>query len=302
MTGAVMGSYMKRFSVLLFMIIALHTNAYADGLPGQIRLVIDGYDIPNNAFSLYVKEIGATEPLLDINPDQALNPASAIKIIPTLAALELLGPAYRWKTAVYTLGEVRQGTLQGDMLFKGYGDPHFVTEEFWKLLRELKRRGIKHIKGDFLIDDSYFQLPHEDPGAFDNRPHRTYNVLPDAFLVNFKSAYFHFYPAKNGEGVVISADPELANLKIDNRLRLQKRRCGGFQRGIAVTIADSHVADQIMFDGRFPSACDHYIIPRSVLTHRTFAFGVFKSLWAELGGTISGQVKSATAPERDAPF
>jgi len=293
---------MKTFFFLLFMAVALHITTYADEPPRQIKFVIDGYNIPKNVFSLYVKEIGVTKPVLDINSDKALNPASAIKIIPTLAALELLGPAYRWRTAVYTSGKIQNGTLHGDILFKGHGDPYFVTEEFWKLLRELKRRGIKHIKGDFLIDDSYFQLPHEDPGAFDNKPYRTYNVSPNAFLVNFKAAYFHFYPAKNGKGAVVSSDPELANLNIDNRLRLRKSRCGGFQRGIAVTIPDGKLADKIIFDGRFPSGCEHYVMSRSVLTHKTFAFGAFKSLWEGLGGSISGQVKSATAPQGQTPF
>ena len=38
-----------------------------------------------------------------------------MKLVTTYAALELLGPAYRWKTEVYLDGN--------DLVLKGYGDP-----------------------------------------------------------------------------------------------------------------------------------------------------------------------------------
>lgn len=276
--------------------------AGAQTLPPPIKLVTDGHKLPASAYSLYVREIGGAEPLLSINPELSLNPASAVKIIPTLAALELLGPAFRWKTEAYALGTIKNGVLHGDLLLKGYGDPHLVTEEFWKLTGELRRRGLKDIKGDLLIDDSYFSVPPEDAGAFDNKPHRTYNVPPNALLVNFKAVFFHFYPAANGRKVVVRPAPQLPNLTIENRLRLRKRGCWGFQRGVAVAIPDARRADRVIFEGRFPTGCEHYILSRSVLTHQTFAFGVFKALWEQAGGSLAGQVKTATAPEAAKPF
>ncbi len=286
----------------IFMIVLWYGWAGAVELPRPIKIVIEGHKIPLSAYSLYVREVGRQEPVLAVNPEIPLNPASVIKIVPTLAALELLGPAYRWKTEVYTPGSIKGGVLQGDILFKGYGDPYLVTEEFRKILEELRRRGIREITGDLLIDHSYFNVPFEHPGAFDNEPYRTYNVLPNAFLVNLKAVYFHFYPAANGRNVQVHAEPDLAGLKIDNRLRLRKRYCGGFQRGIAVSVPDGNKADEVIFSGRFPTGCRHYILSRSVLTHETYAFGAFKTIWQQLGGSIAGQVQAAVAPTTDKPF
>ena len=291
---------MRKF--FIFTITLWCTWAGAAELPKPIDFVIRGHRIPSDAYSLYVREIGQQEPVLAVNPETPFNPASVIKIIPTLAALELLGPAYRWKTEVYTLGNISNGVLQGDLLFKGHGDPHLVIEDFRKILEELRRRGIRDITGDLLIDASWFSIAHEDPGTFDNDPYRTYNVLPNAFLVNFKAVNFHFYPAANGRNVRVHPEPELAGLEIDNRLRLRKRRCGGFQRGIAVTVPDGNAADQVIFSGRFPTGCNHYIMSRSLLTHETYAFGVFKSNWQQLGGSIAGQVRTAEAPVTGKPF
>lgn len=271
-------------------------------LPPPVKFVVKGHGISSDAYSLYVREVGKQEPTLAVNPDIPFNPASVIKIVPTLAALELLGPAYRWKTEVYVLGNISDGVLQGDLLLKGYGDPYLVIEEFRKILEELRRRGIRDISGDLLIDDSWFSIAFQDPGAFDNDPYRTYNVLPNAFLVNFKAVRFHFYPAANGRDVQVHPEPALANLDIDNRLRLRKRYCGGFQRGIAVTVPDGRAADKVIFSGRFPTGCSHYVLSRSLLTHKTYAFGAFKSTWQQLGGTIAGQVRTAAAPTTGQPF
>ena len=291
----------SRLTVFL-LIAGLHASSAAAELPGPIDFVIKGHGTPPGAYSLYVREVGRQEPVLAVNPEVPFNPASVIKIIPTLAALELLGPAYRWKTEVYTLGSISDGVLRGDLLFKGYGDPHLVIEEFRKILEALRRWGIRDITGDLLIDDSWFDVAPADTGAFDNRPYRTYNVLPNALLVNHKAVRFHFHPAANGRGVQAQAEPELAGLEIDNRLRLRERRCGGFQRGITVTVPDSNAADRVIFSGRFPTGCRHYTLSRSLLTHETYAYGAFVSIWRQLGGSIAGQVRTAAAPATGKPF
>ena len=276
--------------------------ASATGLPQPVNFVINGYKIPSDSYSLYVRDVAAQEAILAVNADTAFNPASVIKIIPTLAALELLGPAYQWKTEVYTLGHINDGVLAGDLLLKGYGDPHLVIEELRKLLEELRRRGLREISGDLLIDSSWFDVPAADPGAFDNRPFHSYNVLPHALLVNFKAVHFHFYPSANGKDVQIHAEPELAGLSIDNRLRLRQRSCGGFQRGITVTVPDGDRAATVIFSGRFPNRCRHYILTRALMTPETYAYGAFKLIWQQLGGTITGQVRSALAPTQQEPY
>lgn len=248
------------------------------------------YQLPAADMGVIVQEVGSTAPLVSINPLVARNPASAIKVLTTLAVLEEFGPAYVWPTEVYVNGPVENGTLNGDLIIKGYGDPYFVTEEFWKMLQALQLQGIKDIQGDLVIDNSHFQILPEDPGAFDNRPFHPYNVVPDAFLVNFKAATFHFYSGSNG-AVVIKSEPELPNLQIDNRVKGIDGRCGGYQRGIAMVVTDPASADRVVFDGQFAKSCGGYTMIRSLLTPPTFAFGVFASLWRQLGGSIAGGVR-----------
>jgi D-alanyl-D-alanine carboxypeptidase len=106
--------------------------------------------------SIYVRELGAEQSLLEFNADVPRNPASTQKLLTTFAALELLGPAHTWHTDVYALGTRSGDRLDGDLLVKGYGDPSLTTERVWLLLHGVMRKGIKQVSGDLVLDDSYF--------------------------------------------------------------------------------------------------------------------------------------------------
>jgi D-alanyl-D-alanine carboxypeptidase/D-alanyl-D-alanine-endopeptidase (penicillin-binding protein 4) len=271
------------------------------GLPASVQSVATRFHVPEASLGLIVQEVGAETPLISINPDVARNPASTIKIVTTMAALEELGPAYTWPTEVYTDGTLADGMLTGNLIIKGYGDPYLVHEEFWKLLQGLRRLGLRDIQGDFIVDNSYFLIPPEDPGAFDGRPFHAYNVLPDALLVNFKAAQFHFYPTKNGTMNIVS-EPELANLTIDNRVRTTDARCAGSENGLMINVPDPVNANTIVFDGFYPRSCGYFVLSRAVLTPPAFAYGVFVPLWQQLGGTISGSMRIGPAPAGRKPL
>ena len=263
-------------------------------LPPGVRVVVNGHKLPADSYTIYVKELGAAAPLLAVNPELPLNPASTIKILTTLAALESLGPDYRWQTEFYPLGPVVDGTLQGDLLIKGGGDPFLVEEHFRGMLKVLQRRGVQRINGDLVIDASLF-----DPGVgavarIDNDRNRSYNVLPHALMTNFQVVNFYFRPHANGRDVSITADPALPNLAIDNRLRLHDAACSGYQRGVAFS-EDTTTATAI-FSGQFPSRCSEYALSRAVLDAPNYAYGLFRKLWGELGGDFAGNWRTGLAP------
>jgi D-alanyl-D-alanine carboxypeptidase/D-alanyl-D-alanine-endopeptidase (penicillin-binding protein 4) len=95
----------------------LLASAYALAeLPSRLQRVVTNHRIPEHTLGIVVQEIGAARPLLSVNADVPRNPASAIKILTTLAALEELGPAWVWPTEVYLDGELKDGKLDGDVV------------------------------------------------------------------------------------------------------------------------------------------------------------------------------------------
>ena len=268
--------------------------AAENALPGSVRSVLNVRNLPDDSLSIYVESIDSGEPILAWNEDVPRNPASVMKMLTTLVALETLGPAYRWKTNIYLLGDVENGTLDGDILLQGKGDPYLVTERFWQMLRMIRQAGITRIDGDLLLDDSYFDVPVHDPAAFDREPLRAYNVGPNALLSNFKVVRYVFEPEPTTGKVRVRLDPEIAELRVRNRLTVAAGSCRGYQRGITVTMNEA--LDEVTFSGRFPAGCDVYSMDRAVLNHNQYTYSLFKSLWLDSGGHISGSWRNVITP------
>ncbi len=256
-------------------------------LPLRVQGALDTRNVPHDTLSIFVADVETGESVLEWRGDEARNPASTIKLLTTLVALDVLGPAYRWRTDVFAMGAIEDGRLDGDLAIKGYGDPFLVTERVWQLLRNVRHAGIQEISGDLLLDDSWFDVGEYDPGAFDHQPLRAYNVAPNALLMNFKVVRYWFEPDHTDGSVNVRLDPPLDNLAVDNRLGLSNGSCRGFQRGITMTTNDS--VDEVTLSGRFPNGCKRYAMDRTVLSHNEFVYGLFDTLWAESGGSFDGQ-------------
>ena len=283
----------------IVMLFVVSGAALAD-LPAAVLNALEVRNVPAESLSIYVEDVDSGEVVLRWHDEETRNPASTIKLLTTLAALDILGPAYRWKTEVYANGSIAGDALDGDLLLKGHGDPFLVTERVWQLLRNIRNRGIREIKGDLLIDDSYFDVGDYDPAAFDRQPLRAYNVAPNALLMNFKVVRYWFEPDEEAGAVSVRLDPQLDNLQVENRLSLRTGSCRGYQRGITIT-ANGPV-DQVTFSGKFPNGCERYAMDRTALSHNEFVYGLFRSLWRESGGVFDGGWKNVVAEEEAEPL
>ena len=179
----------KRLAATFFAVclsVAGAAQAEDDDLPMGVQSALNVRQVPAGSLSIHVADVESGEVVLSWRDGEPRNPASTIKLLTTLVSLDILGPAYRWKTEVFADGDISGDTLDGDLTLKGYGDPFLVTERVWQLLRDIRQLGIREITGDLKIDDSYFEVGDYDPAAFDRQPLRAYNVAPNALLMNFK--------------------------------------------------------------------------------------------------------------------
>lgn len=275
-------------------------NGAETELPVQVRSALNKRKVPHETLSVSVLDLGTGEKILEWRGQERRNPASTIKLLTTLVALDVLGPTYTWRTEVFANGDIKDGELDGDLVIKGYGDPFLVTERVWQMLREVRRAGIQKISGDLLLDDSWFDVGKVDPGAFDRRPLRAYNVAPNALLMNFKVVRYWFEPDSESSSVNVRLDPSLENLRVNNQLALASGSCRGYQRGIAMT--SNHAVDEVTLSGRFPSGCSRYAMDRTVLSHGNFAYGLFNALWEDVGGSFEGRWRRIVVPEGVEPI
>ena len=193
-------------------------SASAEGLPGPVEEALARHRLPTGSLSVFVQDVGAPDPpLVSHRADVPRHPASTIKLLTTLAALEELGPAWKWETGVYVTGPVQGGRLEGDLVLTGSGDPYLVVEQLWRLLAAVRARGLREVAGRLVIDNTRFSVEDEPPpGDFDGKPYRAYNAPPDAFLVNF-NAFDVVVEARAG-GARAWTEPPVAGLRVRSRL------------------------------------------------------------------------------------
>jgi len=283
-------------ALLLALAAALPAGAVDSRLPPAVAAALQAAAIPPSAVAIHVQETGAAVPRFALNAARPMNPASLMKLVTTHAALEMLGPAYAWRTEVRSDAPLIDGVLAGDLHLVGGGDPKLGFEQFWLLLRQLRAQGVRDIAGDLVLDRSAFELQYEDPGAFDAKPTRPYNVSPDALLVGFKSLRLQLRPDAAAQTLRLMAEPQPANLEIANLLRLGRGACGDWREGLSAELAADGSRFRLVLSGTYPLACGDKTWNVAVMSHADYVAGVFRQLWQELGGSLRGGVRNGIAP------
>lgn len=285
-----------RLIILLGSLFAFGCTAQADPLPESVILELKKANIPPDSIAIEICEAGKSSPLISLNADMAMNPASTMKLLTTYAGLEILGPSYQWKTEAYLDGKLENGILYGNVIFKGYGDPKLTIEAFWLWLREFRQRGLREIRGDIVLDSSFFSLDQYDPSAFDNKPSRAYNAGPNALLLNLNALHLRLLP--NGEQITALLEPELYDYQLINRITTSANLpCNGEDA------YQSHLEGRnIVLEGKIPANCGEKQDYFSLLPSDEYFFAVFAALWHELGGQIQGRVKTGPAPDSLSAF
>lgn len=301
-------SRMPRFYLCLSLLIlhsALPGVAFSQGLPAAVKQKLQQLAIPETATGVYVQEIGKNQPVVAVNADAAMNPASVMKLLTTYAGLELLGPAYTWPTMLYANGKIIDGVLHGDLIIKGYGDPKLDLENFWLLIHRLRQTGLHEIKGNLILDHSHYDIPADDPGEFDGQPYRTYNVLPEALLINYRTSTIHLFPEPEKNAVRAVVDPLPESLRVQNNLKLTQGKCGDWQNLLTIdVVADKEDKNNftVALNGSFSRQCGKQSYMLSLQDSAVYTRDLFKRLWGQQGGVFHGDVMSGQTPQSLSPL
>ncbi len=267
-------------------------------LPPSIIKALVKAQVPPEAVSFLVVEAnGQQPPRLRHRVDQAMNPASVMKLVTTYAALDSLGPDFTWITSVIADGTLSNGRLDGNLLVRGGGDPKLVVERLQGLLGQVQASGVREVRGDIVLDRSAFALPPPRPAEFDGEPLRPYNVQPDALLINFKSLVMTFTPDRAQDRVLVRSEPPLAGVQIDTSVPLLTTPCGDWRSGLRASL-DQPL--RVQFQGGYPLACGERVWPTAYADPASFAARAMEGSWRQLGGALSGTVRDATPAERSA--
>ena len=263
-------------------------------LPPEVYAALARADVPADALAVVVQDVGSTRHRLAWQAETAFNPASLAKLLTAYAALDLLGPAWRWTTPVWLHGPVdANGVLDGDLVIQGGGDPTLVLERIWLLLRRVQQLGVSEIRGDIVLDRSAFVMPERHPGEFDGEPLRPYNVQPDALLLNYRALVLNIVPDAARGVALVGIEPPLDGLRADTRVPLLPGPCEDWRAALQADFADPL---QVRLAGGFPLACGERSWTLAYAEPKAYNARLLAALWRELGGTLGGRVRDGIAP------
>lgn len=96
-------------------------------------------------------DVSTAEILDSFNPTAPVPPASVIKAITTLFALDRLGKDHQFATHILGTQNVSAGTLSGDLILSGGGDPTLTTDSLGEMVAALARSGLRRVTGRYLV-------------------------------------------------------------------------------------------------------------------------------------------------------
>ncbi len=256
------------------------------GLPKVLTQALVKAGIQSDDVALWIAPVGKTTPQLALNEKKVMKPASVVKVVSTVAALDLLGPDYRWKTRWLSDGlPDKNGTVSG-LVFQGGGDPYYVIERLWLAAERLKNLGVRAVKGDIGVDRRLFAVA-SDESFSDGQKTRSYNVQADAAQVSFRSVCMEITPMPEIGVARIGTIPRLESFRVTREVPLTNGACNNWKKSLKARIDEKSVR----FSGAFPASCGARVWPVTLWKPDQFLTKVFSQVFSEVGIRWTGTVK-----------
>jgi serine-type D-Ala-D-Ala carboxypeptidase/endopeptidase (penicillin-binding protein 4) len=227
--------------------------------------------------------------------DVLLNPASNVKLFTSAAVLTRLGPEYRFQTEVHADAPPHAGAVK-TLFVKGKGDPTFVTERLWALAGEIAHHGVRTVKGDLVVDDSFFDGEREGPGYDQERGDRSYLAPIGALSLNFNTVAIHVSPgSRPGEKGHVEVEPPSDFFQIENRTVTVR---GNARRRVApMSVPLPGGRQRIIVEARLPVGSRDQVFWRKIDDPPSYFGHTLKQLLELRGVKVSGAVRRGTVPD-----
>ena len=300
--------FLRPVATLALLLAAAGDRAVAapDGLADRLAAAVASAGLGDATVAVAVRRVADGGLVFGRHAGDPVIPASNAKVATCAAAWLRLGPDWRWTTTVTQQGtRGADGTLRGDLLVRGDGDPTIsarfgggraaATLEQWAAI--LRERGLTRVAGHLLLDDSAFDAQRLHPDWPEDQVSRWYSAEITALTLN--DGCVDLQVAAEGSRPRWVADPATAYVEVDNDCRVTASR-----REHQVSVWRTAGANRIRIWGRvWPGAAD---APFSVpVQDPALFFGqVLRECLARAGITVEGTVRRATADEarREGPM
>jgi len=295
---------------LVFALLPAHAanskKAPAGKLGRDIETILQDPDAARGFWGVYAVSLDNGRSLIAVNQDKLFTPASNAKLFTTAAVFGLIGPDYRFKTTVETMGSLdKYGRLNSDLVLIGRGDPNLSgrtlpynmhTERkappiqvLQDLADQLVRHGLKYVDGDIVADDSYFVWERYDEGWSQDDLAREWGAPVSALTINDNVIFVNVMPAdRPGERAFLNITPFPEYYKVENRVITTPS--GSEPRTVSINREPG--SNLLTFWGNIPQDDPGFGEALAIDDPADFTARLFRQLLEERGVTIYGRSRT----------
>lgn len=275
---------MKKKIILLMMIIMLcylpitfvkKARSSVQTMTAKVNSVI-AENWKTNEYSITVRDLETGNVLYDNNGEKMIRPASTHKLLVSAAALDLLGPDYRFATKTYIDGPIENGVLNGNIYLQGGGDPTLLPNHLESFANGLKEMGILKITGSLIGDDTWFDADRLPKGIVPQEEAESYASRISALTISPNDQYdiatvqVEVTGLKVGTTANVQLVPFASTIPVVNKTKIVKKG-----EESTVNITREYGADRIIVTGNLPAGSQENIFV-TVFNPTQYTLDVFR--------------------------
>ncbi|WP_121641083.1 D-alanyl-D-alanine carboxypeptidase/D-alanyl-D-alanine-endopeptidase [Virgibacillus sp. Bac330] len=271
-----------------------NAEVQANSLEEKLSKILTNKRLDGTTTSVSVMHANTGDILFSENSDRRLHPASNMKLITSIAALEILGENYQFTTQVRTNGKVKGKVLHGDLFLQGKGDPTLLKSDLKQMAVDMKEQGIRKVKGNIIADDTWFDderlsqdLNWSDESFYTGAQVSALTLSPNQDY-DAGTVIVHVLPQATESGkAIIEVTPKTDYIKIVNRTQIVDT-----DKPKDIAIEREHGTNRIIVEGNMPKESTQVRSWVAVWEPTMYALDVFQKTLQEEGIDFIGKTEA----------
>lgn len=280
-------------------------NTAAERFATRAGLLLNAAPANKGEWGILVLDGDTADVLYQLNADKYFVPASNMKLFTTGLALATLGPEYRFHTTIESYQPIgSDGTLPGDLVLVGRGDPNLSNRKFPydgkeefdgsadRVMAEfadaLLAKGLKKVSGDIVGDDSYFPRERYPSGWEIDDMVWEYGAAISAIVVDDNTVIAQLTPGNGaGDPVLVSLDPPTTEFTIVNQVVTS---APGVKADL--TLSREPGSNQVVVKGTLPAHGNRRKLQLAIQEPALNAASMLKGLLEQRGIFVTGGARA----------
>lgn len=217
----------------------------------------------------------------------AMTPASTFKVLVGAAALQTLGPDYRFSTTFESVDDPSDGKIRGDLYLVGTGDPLLTRDDLRGGAATVAREGVRDVGGAVVVDASVFAGPEVNRAWDPDDLQYGYAAGTSALSLDQGTVEFHLVPASPGALARIRFLPPSDMVRVSGSILTSY--------STLLTIQRDPARNDFTFSGRVAVGAEQSFW-RPLVNLPLYAAGVARSMLRERGVSVDGGIRTGIAP------